>query len=72
MICESYDDKGNAIVYEYKAEDSAEVNPIQVHERNRTAQNHSAPETHQVRKPHAKQKQKLESYQLQPDFGLDV
>lgn len=42
LICESYDDKGNAIVYRYKAEDSANVEPSQVHERNRTRLSRSA------------------------------
>jgi RHS repeat-associated protein len=36
LICESYDDKGNVIVYKYKAEDSQGVNQSQVHERNRS------------------------------------
>ncbi len=36
LICESYDDKGNVIAYEYKPEDSTGVNQFQVHERNRT------------------------------------
>ena len=36
LICESYDDKGNVIVYEYKAENSENVDLSQVHERNRT------------------------------------
>ena len=36
LICESYDDKGNVIVYEYKEEDSDGVNLSQAHERNRT------------------------------------
>jgi len=36
LICESYDDKGNAIRYEYKPEDSEEIDVSQVHERNRT------------------------------------
>lgn len=35
-ICETYDDKGNLIVYEYKAEDAAGVDVGQAHERNRT------------------------------------
>src|SRR5262249_11672496 len=35
-ICESYDDKGNVIVYQYKPEDSASIDLTQVHERNRT------------------------------------
>jgi len=35
LICESYDDKGNAIVYDYKSEDSAGVNTSQANERNR-------------------------------------
>lgn len=42
LICESYDDKGNAIVYEYKKEDSANVDLSQVHERNRIDQSRSA------------------------------
>ena len=37
LICRSYDDKGNAIVYEYKEEDSAGIDLSQVHEKNRTA-----------------------------------
>jgi RHS repeat-associated protein len=37
LICESYDDKGNAIRYEYKAEDSDGVDIAQAHEHNRTA-----------------------------------
>jgi RHS repeat-associated protein len=36
LICESYDDKGNAIWYEYKAEDSDGVDIAQAHEHNRT------------------------------------
>src|SRR6266849_1395999 len=36
LICESYDDKGNAIVYEYKVEDSANVDLSQVQEKNRS------------------------------------
>jgi hypothetical protein len=36
LICESYDDKGNAIRYGYKAENSDGINRAQAHERNRT------------------------------------
>jgi RHS repeat-associated protein len=36
LICESYDDKGNVITYEYKAEDSANIDLFQAQERNRT------------------------------------
>jgi hypothetical protein len=36
LICQSYDDKGNVIVYEYKAEDFNNVDLSQIHERNRT------------------------------------
>ena len=35
LICQSYDDKGNAIVYEYVAENDANVDLSQVNERNR-------------------------------------
>jgi RHS repeat-associated protein len=42
LICESYDDKGNAIIYRYKSEDSANVNRSRVHERNRTELSRSA------------------------------
>lgn len=42
LICESYDDKGNAIVYEYASEDSANVDLSRVHERNRTDATRSA------------------------------
>jgi len=42
LICESYDDKGNAIVYEYKEENSDGVDDSQVHEKNRTPAGRSA------------------------------
>jgi RHS repeat-associated protein len=42
LICESYDDRGNAIIYKYKAEDSASVDTSQVHEKNRSDLNRSA------------------------------
>lgn len=42
LICQSYDDKGNAILYEYKNENSEDVNPGQVHEKNRTDMGRSA------------------------------
>ncbi len=41
LICESYDDKGNAIRYEYKAENSDGIVTAQVHERNRTLESRS-------------------------------
>jgi RHS repeat-associated protein len=36
LICESYDDRGNVISYEYKQEDSTGVGQTQSNERNRT------------------------------------
>jgi RHS repeat-associated protein len=39
---ESWDDRGNAIVYRYKAEDSTGVDGLQLHERNRTAEGRGA------------------------------
>lgn len=42
LICESHDDKGNAIAYEYKQEDSAGVAPAEVQERNRSDLTRSA------------------------------
>jgi RHS repeat-associated protein len=42
LICESYDDKGNAIVYEYHKEDSAGVDLSAVHEKNRSEKSRSA------------------------------
>jgi Salmonella virulence plasmid 65kDa B protein len=42
LICESHDDKGNVIVYRYKAEDSSQINLSQAHERNRTESSRSA------------------------------
>jgi RHS repeat-associated protein len=36
LICESWDDKGNAILYRYVAENSSGVDGSQAHERNRT------------------------------------
>ncbi len=35
LICESHDDKGNVIVYDYKKEDSTGINLFLPHERNR-------------------------------------
>jgi hypothetical protein len=35
LICQSYDDKGNAIVYKYAAEDDRDVDHTQANERNR-------------------------------------
>jgi RHS repeat-associated protein len=37
LICQSHDDKGNVMVYGYKAEDSCGVDTTRAHERNRTA-----------------------------------
>ncbi|NES18675.1 MAG: toxin [Symploca sp. SIO3E6] len=42
LICESYDDKGNAIWYEYKGENSDGVNTAQAHEGNRTTESRSS------------------------------
>jgi RHS repeat-associated protein len=36
LICQSYDDKGNAIVYEYASENNQNVDLTQANERNRT------------------------------------
>lgn len=43
LICESYDDKGNVIAYQYQAEDSAQVlERTAAHERNRDEESRSA------------------------------
>lgn len=42
LICESYDDKGNAIYYEYERENSKQINLSFIHERNRTDKSRSA------------------------------
>ncbi len=42
LISESYDDKGNLIVYQYKPENSDGVDLTQAHERNRSDTNRSA------------------------------
>ena len=36
LICESHDDKGNVVAYQYKAENSDELDETQAHERNRS------------------------------------
>lgn len=36
MICETYDDKGNVVAYQYKQEDSVGVDLAQAHEHNRS------------------------------------
>jgi RHS repeat-associated protein len=41
LISETRDDKGNAVIYEYKAEDSTGIDLTQAHERNRTLQSRS-------------------------------
>jgi RHS repeat-associated protein len=42
LICESYDDKGNAIRYQYKSEDSEGISLAHAYERNRTPDSRSA------------------------------
>jgi RHS repeat-associated protein len=42
LLCQMYDDKGNAIVYRYAEEDSANVDLAQAHERNRSDESRSA------------------------------
>ena len=42
LICQTHDDKGNVLVYEYKREDSASLDLARAHERNRTDDPHSA------------------------------
>jgi RHS repeat-associated protein len=42
LICESYDDRGNAVVFEYKAEDGDCVDTQAAHEDNRTLASRSA------------------------------
>ena len=42
LICESYDDKGNAILYEYKSEDDQNVNQSAPQEKNRLTTNQFA------------------------------
>lgn len=42
LICESYDDKGNAILYQYVPEDSEGIDLSRAHERNRTDESRSA------------------------------
>jgi RHS repeat-associated protein len=36
LICQSHDDRGNVILYKYVGEDSANIDPTQANERNRT------------------------------------
>ena len=42
LVCESQDDKGNAILYEYKADDSSGIDLSLAHEQNRTSKSRSA------------------------------
>ena len=56
LICESYDDKGNVVSYDYKPEDAQGVDLTQLHERNRTervAQRQPLPQAHPLRQPRA-------------------
>ena len=41
LLCESYDDKGNVIIYQYKQEDAANVDATLPQEQNRLADGHS-------------------------------
>ncbi|MEM8937852.1 MAG: SpvB/TcaC N-terminal domain-containing protein, partial [Bacteroidota bacterium] len=41
LLCESYDDKGNVILYRYKQENTDHVSPAQVDEKNRLANRQS-------------------------------
>ncbi|MGI0487704.1 SpvB/TcaC N-terminal domain-containing protein [Pantanalinema rosaneae CENA516] len=41
LLCESYDDKGNVIIYQYKQENPDNVNPALIQEKNRLANGHS-------------------------------
>jgi hypothetical protein len=51
LICESYDDKGNVIVYRYKAENSDKVDQSQAHERNRTDDPRDTDKTNRTANP---------------------
>lgn len=42
LICQSWDDKGNAMVYKYKEENSKHIDQTQVHEKNRTPSSRQA------------------------------
>src|SRR5262245_13591178 len=42
LICQTHDDKGNVVAYEYAPEDSAEIDLSQAHERNRSATSRAA------------------------------
>jgi RHS repeat-associated protein len=42
LLCQSFDDKGNIIVYEYKSEDSTNVDTAQAHEQQRSPATRSA------------------------------
>ena len=48
LICDSYDDKRNAIYYKYEPEDSAEIELSQTNERNRTDKSRSAKYRQQI------------------------
>jgi RHS repeat-associated protein len=41
LLCESYDDNGNVILYQYKQENTENVNPALIQEKNRLANGHS-------------------------------
>src|SRR5262245_25295206 len=64
LICESRDDKGNAIVYVYKSEDSDNIDLAQAHERNRTVKSRSANRYLKRIKYGART-----SHQIQPDLS---
>jgi RHS repeat-associated protein len=73
LICESYDDKGNVITYEYKAEDSANVDLWQAPERNRTGLTRSANRyIKRIRYGNRKPRQAEEDFPRSADMCFEV
>jgi hypothetical protein len=73
LICESYDDKGNAIRYEYKPENSDGIDTATAHERNRTNNNRSDNRyLKRIQYGNPKPRQSNEELRLRTDWMFEV
>ena len=73
LICESYDDKGNAIVYEYEEENSEGIDIYQIHERNRTRESRRANRyLKRIKYGNERPKQPNEDLSLRTDWMFEV
>lgn len=72
LICESYDDKGNAIVYEYYVEDQKRVDLSAAHEANRTSKARTANRYLKRIKYGNRRSRLLDSQLAAPDWMFEI